>query len=378
MDHDAILLRFDPETPFERAVTPPSAWYTSPEWHEYEQARIFRHEWIAVARAEPLAAPGSFVTGELAGQPWIVVRAEDGVLRAFHNVCRHHATAVARGAGTCAELVCPYHGWTYGLDGALVRAPRLGKVEGFSRADFGLAPVHVATWGPLVFISFAPNPRDLAADLVPLDDRLSAGDLALLSFVERRSYRIASNWKVFCDNYLDGGYHVPHMHPALAEKLDLDAYRVELFERLSIQSAIGRGDERVGERALYAFVHPNLMINRYGPWLDVDVVLPIDAHTCEVVIEWWLDPAAGFDAIEIRGQIDESEQVQHEDVTVCELVQRGLRSISYDVGRYAGPERAMHAFHRSLAQRMIPCFDPASERRPVHHASRSHHEEAAG
>ncbi|MFG0319046.1 MAG: aromatic ring-hydroxylating dioxygenase subunit alpha [Planctomycetota bacterium JB042] len=348
-DLDALLRRFDAAAPISRARTPPSEWYTSGAWLEREKERLFRRRWIVVARVDQVRRSGDHVAGVLVDQPFVVVRGDDGALRAFHNVCRHHATAVASGEGRCEELVCPYHGWTYGLDGRLLRAPRLGKVEGFDRAAHGLVPMHVRVWGPLVLVSLAAEPRDLDRDLAPLADRLPPDELGALSFVERRTYRIGCNWKVFADNYLDGGYHVPHMHRELAGKLDLDAYAVESFERLSIQSTRGGGDPRVGAAATYAFVHPNLMLNRYGPWLDVDVVLPIDAETCEVVMEWWIDPTARVDDAEVERQLAESERVQHEDVAVCEAVQRGLRSIAFDTGPYASSEAAMLEFHRGLA-----------------------------
>ena len=347
MDLD-VITEFDAGAPFERARTPPSPWYREAAVLRLERERVFGRHWSAVARAEQVASPGAYVAGQLADQPFVVVRGEDGALRAFHNVCRHHATAVADGVGSCAELVCPYHGWTYGLDGALRKAPRLGRVEGFDVADFGLAPMNVAAWGPLVFVSLSDRPRDLARDVAPLEARVSAESLSSLRFVERRTYRLRCNWKVFCDNYLDGGYHVPHMHRELAVKLDLDAYSIEVFDRMSIQGSPGTGDARLGDDAVYAFMHPNLMINRYGPWLDVDVVTPVDAETCEVTMEWWLDDAAGLGEAEIARQLMESERVQAEDVTVSESVQRGLRSVSYRSGRYAAPERAMYEFHRWL------------------------------
>ena len=351
------LGRFDGELPVERASTPPASWYVDPAFLERELETVFRRSWQAVARLDQLEAPGDYASGDLAGQPWVTVH--DGTrIKAFHNVCRHHAACVAAGEGNARQLTCPYHGWTYDLDGRLARAPGLGPIKDFDRADFGLRPLESASWDPLVFVRLGPGDVELADMLAPLDGRI---DTSRLRFVTRRSWEIGCNWKVFVDNYLDGGYHVPHMHGALAAQLDLESYRTELWDRVSIQSCAGgdaagadeTGDfrERVGAGAAYAFVYPNLMINRYGPIMDTNRVVPLGPDRCLTVFDYWFDEAVVEDDAFVARSLEASDRVQREDIEVCESVQRGLRSSSYDIGRYAPLlEFAMYHFHRLLAR----------------------------
>ena len=381
---EAEIRRFDPTLPLERAWLPPSSWYTERAFHDLDRATVFRRHWLFAARAAQLRRPGDYVATVIAGEPVVVVRGHGGTLRAFVNVCRHHAAMVMVGEGNAGQLVCPYHGWTYALDGRLVRAPELGPVCDFDRDDTALSPLHVAQWMGFVFVALGetpPPPPDEA--FAGLAARLDAMRTSALRFVRRVTWRVACNWKVYVDNYLDGGYHVATLHRDLAAQLDLASYRTEIFDAYSIQSgggvgtdradAAARGDadeaivaseanahadapaggdfaSRIGERVLYAWIHPNFMINRYGPWMDTNVVLPVDEHTCDVVFDYYLDPGyrAGGDFVE--RSLAASDQVQREDIEICESVQRGLASSRYDRGRYsARREGAELHFHRLLA-----------------------------
>lgn len=350
---------FDPTVPIERAATPPSSWYTHPASLARERMTVFRRSWQAVGRVELLTAKGDFLSGDLAGEPYVVVRDDAGTLRAFYNVCRHHATCVAQGSGNTGELVCPYHGWTYALDGRLLKAPRMAGVQEFKREENGLIPLQVATWGPWVFIRQEGDGPGIEQLLQPLDGRL---DLERLRFEKTVRYEIHCNWKVFVDNYLDGGYHVSHMHRGLASQLDLEGYRTEINGHISLQTcdagepaASGTGvdfNERLQGGALYAFVYPNFMINRYGPMMDTNWVIPLDQDRTLTVFDYFFHQDAEADFIE--ASLAASHQVQQEDIAICESVQRGLNSSAYDVGRYAPRlEQAEHHFHSMLAAELL-------------------------
>jgi len=340
---------FDAGVPVAAAWTPPAAWYADPDFAALERRAVFGRGWQFAARADQLGAPGSFVAARAGGETWVVLRHHDGELRAFHNVCRHHAAEVCAGAGTASELVCPYHAWTYDLDGLLKRAPELGAARGFERADFALPRMAVETFDRFVFVNPGADAPPLAPRLAELGRRLASfpGELA---FVERQSYELDCNWKVFVDNYLDGGYHIAHLHRGLADELDLGTYRTEVFERLSIQSSGGaRSEGRVGGGAVYAFLYPNFMVNRYGPWLDTNLVLPLAPGRTRVVLDYWVEAERAGDEPFLRASLAASRRIHDEDVAISESVQRGLASSSYDRGRYAARELAMHAFHRELA-----------------------------
>jgi len=354
MRHD--LEQFDPAVPIERAETPPASWYVDPTFLALERCTLFRRTWQAVARSDQLARPGDYSAGALAGEPYVVVRDRDGTLRAFFNVCRHHAACVAEGDGNADRLVCPYHGWVYDLDGRLRKAPRLGGIQEFDRERFGLVPLEVEAWGPFVFIRLEPGGESLQRLLRPLAQRI---DTSSLRFLTRRSYEIACNWKVFVDNYLDGGYHVGQLHGGLAAQLDLDSYRTEIDGRISLQiCAAGSGGpaagtdfaERLGRGAVYAFVYPNFMINRYGPIMDTNWVVPLGHDRTLTVFDYYFEPSESGTAERfVERSLVASDQVQREDIAVCESVQRGLGSSSFDRGRYApAVEQAAHHFHGLL------------------------------
>jgi choline monooxygenase len=211
------------------------------------------------------------VTGEVAGEPIVVVRGNDGVLRGFFNVCRHHAAAVMTApCGKADRLRCPYHGWTYDLEGKLRGVPEFDGVRDFDRP--GLAPLAVATWQQFVFVHLDPDPPSIERWLGELVPQVAPLGIDSLQFCERREYELGCNWKVFVDNYLDGGYHVPHLHQGLGSILDYTHYTIESSGRFCLQSSPidAAGGEaataavREGARALYYWVYPNFMLNWYA------------------------------------------------------------------------------------------------------------------
>lgn len=344
---------FDPTVPIELAWTPPSRWYQSPLVLERERESLLRNTWQFVGRADPVREPGSYFTVDLAGEPLLVSRAEDGELRAFFNVCRHHAALVMEGAGTASEWVCPYHGWCYHLDGSLKKAPRLGAAKKFNASEFGLVPVHVTEWGPLVGISLGKTrPPEPGIRWPRLSQRLFDSGWDDLVFVERRSYDMECNWKVYVDNYLDGGYHVSVLHPDLAGSLDLDTYTTLTGDEIVVQeSRATPGKERLGAEALYAWLYPNFMINRYGPVLDTNYVIPLSENRSRVVFDFYFSRERAGDSAFVAESLQASEKVQQEDIWISESVQRGLQSSAYDRGRYApNVEQGEYFFHQLLAR----------------------------
>ncbi|KAE9609881.1 hypothetical protein Lal_00006453 [Lupinus albus] len=364
-----LVDQFNPKIPIEEAVTPPTSWYTDPSFFNLELHRVFYTGWQVVGSTEQIKDALDFFTGRLGDVEFVVCRDESGKVRAFHNVCRHHASLLASGSGQKSCFVCPYHGWTYGLNGALLKATRISGMRDFNVKDFGLIPIKVATWGPFVLVnlekeSLSQNEVDshnVASEwLGSCSGILSTNGVdSSLSYVCRREYTIECNWKVFCDNYLDGGYHVPYAHKGLASGLKLDSYSISMFERVSIQSCesnSGKSEEnydRLGRKAIYAFIYPNFMINRYGPWMDTNLVLPLGPNKCQVVFDYYLDHSLKDDKDYVENSLQDSEIVQIEDIVLCEGVQKGLQSPAYCVGRYAPRvEQAMHHFHCLLYENL--------------------------
>ncbi len=361
VDLRAEVLRFDPEIPIEDAVTPPSSWYVAPEMWELERRAVFGRCWHPVARDGELDEAGAYASGCIAGEPWVVVRGNDDAVRAFANVCRHKGREVVQGVGRAERLVCGYHAWTYDLDGRLRSAPRMAGIRNFDREAMSLPPLLAERWGRWTFVNWRSDAPSLRTDLAELDALLEARGWDRLRFVASRSWTIACNWKVYVDNYLDGGYHVPHMHPSLDAQIDMDSYRMELFERFSIQTAAAARQpdartqvdptERIGAGAIYAWIYPNFMINRYGPCLDTNHVVPLGPDSCRVDYQFWFEDVDSPEARAfIDASVEQADLTQREDIAICESVQVGLRSRTYDVGRYAPRvETGEHHFHRLLA-----------------------------
>jgi choline monooxygenase len=354
------LASFDRSRPLERAHTIPSTWYHDPEIAEAERRSVFGNTWQAVGRVDQVATPGRFFTTELAGEPILVVRDEAGVLRAFYNVCRHRAArVVAEAEGRVKKLRCRYHGWTYDLAGKLRGTPEFDGVAEFCREDNGLPEVAVATWGPVVWVHLGQAPPELSQFLTPLPERSASLGLEALRFVERREYQIACNWKVFVDNFLDGGYHVNSIHPGLAGVLDYSSYRTTVFGNTVVQiSPIKRPNDpddvakvRAGDAAYYWWVYPNFMMNLYQGVMDTNLVLPLGPNACRVVFDFYFGNTEGDEQRQFIAQSTAvGHQIQLEDLGICEEVQRGLASRSYNTGRFSvRREAGGYHFHRLLA-----------------------------
>ncbi|MGL4551460.1 MAG: aromatic ring-hydroxylating oxygenase subunit alpha, partial [Gemmataceae bacterium] len=306
---------FDGSLPLSQARTIPAAWYADEAVARLERERVFGDSWLLAGRADQVTKPGDYFTCDLAGEPVVVARDEGGVLRAFSNVCRHRAARVACAEqGHATKLRCRYHGWTYDLTGRLRGTPEFDGVEGFRREDNGLPAVAVGEWGPLVWVHLGASPPPLGEWLAPLERRGLLGRMAGLEWAGRREYRLGCNWKVFVDNYLDGGYHVNTVHPALAGVLDYAKYRTEVEGHLSVQisplEAGGVGDVRGGDEAHYAWVFPHAMLNVYDGVMDTNVVLPAGPGACRVVFDFYF--AAGRDAAYRARSMEVAHQVQLE------------------------------------------------------------------
>jgi len=355
----AVLQSYNERSPLEEAFTIPASWYVDERVAALERQFVFGGTWQVAAGVDQLKLPGQFVTRELAGEPIIVTRGNDGELRAFYNVCRHHAAAVvSETEGTANILRCPYHGWSYGLDGALKGAPEFEGVCGFDRGQNGLVPVQVAAWEQFVFVNLDPKASSLETFLGRLIQRAAPLNLMRPHFFERRTYTLNCNWKVFVDNYLDGGYHVPHLHKALNSVLDYRQYTIENEDRYCLQSSpmvasdvdAATSATRQGDRAWYFWQYPNFMINLYEGYMDTNLVLPDGVDRCKVIFDFYFEDVSEAAAERNRQSIAVGERVNDEDVGICESVQRGLHSRAYGAGRLSvRREAGEHLFHQLLA-----------------------------
>ena len=346
--------------PLAEASTIPSAWYVDPRLLDLERRSVFARSWQLAGRVDQVGDPGQYVSCELpASEPVVVVRGHDRVLRAFFNVCRHHAAAVVTDPeGFASSLRCPYHGWTYSLDGHLKGTPDFAGVCDFDRSANGLVPLETAVWMKWMFVRLEPGGPSLEGFLGsdPLR-RIEAVGLDTLRWMERRIYTVGCNWKVFVDNYLDGGYHVPQVHKGLDSVLDYSHYTIENGDRVCLQSSpiVTDGVEpltgavRTGARAFYFWIYPNLMINGYAGAMDTNLVIPRAIDRTDVIFDYYFSDVSEHARAHNLASIAVSEQIQEEDVAICVSVDRGLRSRAYTAGRLSvRREAGEQLFHRLL------------------------------
>ena len=367
-------LQLDVNERIECAQTLASRFYTDPSILEIEKARIFRRTWQLVGTLDhacgevnglqwTIADRETFFTAEVAGEPIVVVRDKAGTLRAFSNVCRHRAGPIALGSGCKNVLRCAYHGWTYTLDGRLIGTPDVEGVEFFDRSTMGMVPLRLETWEQFIFVNFDRGAEPLSAYLGDIPEQARGFQFAGLQFAERRDYVMHCNWKVYVDNYLEG-YHIPIAHPGLMREIDYSQYRTDTFRFHSQQFAPIRamkpddsGDRAYApgsgtQEALYFWIFPNLMLNIYPDNVSTNLIVPLSQDKTLTIFEWFFHDTASAKVQErMKKAIAFSDEVQQEDIGLCESVQRGLQSALYDRGRYSVKrENGVHHFHMLLGE----------------------------
>ena len=338
--------------------TIPWSWYTDPAVLRLESERIFRRSWQYVGRQDEVAEGGSFVATRVGDVPVVLVRDEEGTLRAFLNVCRHRGSLVCEGEGRRATLQCPYHAWTYGLDGKLIAAPRFSREGGRDAEDLGLVPLQVDTWGPLVFVNPDEDSAPLDELLGDIPDRIAeAGvDLDRLRFLRRYEYEIAANWKISAENFLEC-YHCPVAHPGFSAVMDVspDAYLLEVSGGRMSQQSPPRSEPRgaydpTGEVAhgQFHYLFPGTVLNVMPgrPNLSIGPIFPLepertfrrlDYFVAEDADDAWVEEALAFDMA-----------VGAEDKILVERVQAGVRAGLIEQGRLMPESERLVAHFQSL------------------------------
>jgi choline monooxygenase len=352
--------RIDIDADIARAWSLPAHYYRAAEIAAAERDVIFARTWQVVGHRSRIPHPGDYFTTELMDEPLLIVRGAAGEARGFYNVCRHRGGPPAEGCGSRKLFRCGYHGWTYDLDGKLISAPEFENVQEFDPADFTLVSVRTEEWAGLILVNLDSHAAPLRESLGKLPEQAERFGLANMKLFERRTYDMKCNWKTYIDNYLEG-YHLPSVHPGLNRELDYNAYIVEPYERHIRQFSPIRGsqpgdttprryqDAREDLTTDYYWVFPNWMLNCYPDNISLNIVLPLETERSLAIFEWYVsEQALGSQAA--RDSVTFSDQVQIEDVAICETVQKNLRSRSYDRGRYSvKQEKGVHAFHRMYA-----------------------------
>ena len=358
--------------------TLPRAYYFDEAIYTREQERIFHREWFVVGRAEQIPTPGDYRSVDVAGESIVVVRGKDGALRAHWNVCRHRGSRLVdeESFGTFAGAIrCPYHSWTYELDGRLRTAPFLDESDGVRKADLALHRVGLAEWGGFVFVNLFPDVaaaegRTLMAQLDGVPQRLQRYPLAELRIANTIVYEIAANWKVMLENYNEC-YHCAGVHPELCAIVpefkrhggaDLDwergiPHRDGAFT-FSFSGTTDRApfpglddDERTRHKG--ELIYPNFLLSLSADHVAAFTAHPRGPHKTTIVCDFLFHPD------EIRKPtFDASDAVEFWDLTnrqdweICEKVQRGMSSRIWEYGYYAPMERWSLDLRRYVNERL--------------------------
>jgi len=333
-----------------RSETIPWEWYVSDDVLRREQELVFRGAWHYAGPLEWVAEPGERFPCQAGTAPVVVVRDRDGELRAFLNVCRHRGSVIAKERGRRETLQCPYHAWTYDLDGSLRSAPRSEREDAFDPCELALRQALVETWGPFVFVNTDLDAAPLAASLGPLPDQIDPGELV---FRERVCAELGANWKVAVENYLEC-YHCPIAHKAFSALVDVDpdAYRLEanggLLSQYGARRAGADGDSAAACQfhlvwpALKVIVYPGATNLSLGP------VWPEGSERSRGFLDYFFGPEVPEQVQ--RELIEFDEQVGREDRELVESVQRGLRSGLVEHGRLLlDSELLISAFQERVA-----------------------------
>jgi carnitine monooxygenase subunit len=349
--------------------TLPASWYTDLAVQERERVRVFARAWTYAGPAEWVSEPGSYFSAHIGHIPVAVVRGTDGTLRGLVNVCRHRGHLVVDGTGCRETLQCPYHAWTYELDGTLRKAPRAEREPGFDPKGLSLAPVSVGTWGPFVFVNPDPDAAPLEATLGRLPEIVAESglDLGAIRFHSHHEWPIEANWKVVMENFLEC-YHCPTAHPGFSRVIDVspDAYALQAHATFSSQIGPVRQSALAGNgkaayaplgdvvQAQYHFLFPSTTVNIAPgiPNISMERYNPDGLRRTIEVTDYYFGADASDD--DIGELVAWDTQVAAEDVSLVQSVQRGLESGAVPQGRLMSTsERLIADFQRRVHDALI-------------------------
>ncbi len=334
--------------------------YTDPKVLEKEIDAIFSKTWQKVGHVSQLEKEGSFFTTEVANEPIIVVRGQDGVIRAFYNVCPHRATKLEKNeSGKKRILQCGYHGWTFKLDGKLNKAPNFRGEDAACVQDACLRPVRMEVLESLIFVNLDDDAKPLSESYGDFFEHLSK--FSFLSELKRTNVKtrhLKANWKAFVDNYLECD-HCHVAHPSFIATLDMNAYQIMTCDNYSYQASIVKPDKNYGSIELdeaemqggsFYWLWPNLMLTIYpGPGNMATIQLkPIDHENTLIEYTYYFRDEELTQ--EEKDLVAFAEQVRQEDIDLVELEQVGFRSRAFEHGRYSSSEQAIIQFHEMVLE----------------------------
>jgi Rieske 2Fe-2S family protein len=341
-------------------------YFVSPEIFAQEQRKIFSEHWILVGHQNQIARAGDYFIAEVAGESLIVVRDQRSMIRGFYNVCRHRGTRLREDqSGHASAIQCPYHAWTYGLDGRLLGAPHMDGVPGFDKADYSLHPVNLGLWEGFIFVNLSDSTTPLDKWFAPLAGKFPHWNLPKLRSVKRIDYEVQANWKLMFENYSEC-YHCPGVHPALSKLSPYDSAENDLtegpflggFMRItkgnsltmsgkSCALSVGDFGEEDFHRVFYYSIFPNMLLSLHPDYAMVHQLRPLSPDRTLILCDWFFHPEA-FEREDFKPEdaIEFWDMTNKQDWHVCELSQQGIVSRAYEPGPYSPRESIPAAWDR--------------------------------
>ena len=358
--------------------TLPARYYTDPEVFRDEMERLYFNSWVCVGRSDVIPNAGDYFLQDIVGESIIVVRDDAGSIHGFYNVCRHRGTRLcsAPDGNFNGRIQCPYHGWTYGLNGRLVGAPHMDEPN-FSRDDFPLIEVAVELWDGHIFLHLGSSPEPLTDHLGELPSKFAAWRMQDLRRAKRIEYAVKANWKLVLLNFNEC-LHCPLLHPMLNRLTDYLGADNDAPAQTYVGGSMGfRGgaetmsidgkrrrdylpglseDER--QAVFYYSIYPNLLLSLHPDYMMIHTVWPETVDRTKIICEWYFHPAelAKPDPC-IDDAIEFWDTTNREDWSIVELSQAGISSRAYVPGPYSKREALLHAVDRAV-------IDWNSDRRP--------------
>ncbi len=354
-------------------MTLPQKYFVSDELFGDEQRKILAREWLLVGHQSQVAQAGDFFVAEVPEESVIITHDRTEEVRGFYNVCRHRGTRLCeKESGHAAAIQCPYHAWTYGLDGKLIGAPHMDEVRGFRKERYSLQPVNTAVWEGFIFVNVAKDAMPLAEWFAPLAGKFSDWNLPRLRSAKRVVYDVKANWKLMFENYSEC-YHCPGVHPMLSKVSPYDSAENDLSEGpfLGGFMKINRGKsltmsgeacamkiaenaaEEEGDRVFYSSIFPNMLLSLHPDYVMLHQLWPQAPDRTLILCDWLFHPDAfNRDVFRPEDAIEFWDITNKQDWHVCELSQQGIESRAYEPGPYSSREDIPAAWDREYLRQM--------------------------
>lgn len=348
------------------AKTLPQRYFVSPEILAEEQEKIFSRQWVLAGHQSQIQEAGDYFTAEIAGESLIILRDKRGTIHGFYNVCRHRGSRLIENKnGQSQGIQCPYHAWTYALDGRLLGAPHMDDVPGFDKTDYSLHTVNLALWEGFIFVNLMDSPTLLKRWFAPLAEKFSRWNLSALQSAKRIEYDVRANWKLIFQNYSEC-YHCAGVHPELSKISPHDSAENDLtegpflggFMRINKNKSltlsgnacslpVGHFVEDDSHLVFYYSIFPNMLLSLHPDYVMVHQLQPQSAVRTLILCDWFFHAEAfGREDFKPDDAIQFWNMVNRQDWHVCELSQQGISSRAYEPGPYSARESIPAAWDR--------------------------------